>query len=78
VKSHISAAIDSELLEQLNRYGKEERRSRSQVIELALDEFLRKRSDVDGGIVTSQSGFEGSFSREETYERGWADGEGVF
>lgn len=69
MKSHISATIDAALVEELKRYGREERRSRSQVIEMALDEFLRKRAAGDGDIVTSQGRFVGSFSREETYER---------
>ncbi len=70
MKSHISATIDFNLVEKINRYGREERRSRSQIIEMALDEFLRKRGVADKGIVTSPGRFAGSFDREETYERG--------
>ena len=69
MKSHISATLDSKLLEDLNRFGKQERRSRSQIIEMALDEFLRKRSAADDAIVTSGGRFEGDFSREDTYAR---------
>jgi len=69
MKSHISATLDEKLLEDLNRFGQQERRSRSQIIEMALEEFLRKRSATDEPIVTSEGSFEGSFSREETYER---------
>ena len=69
MKSHISATIDEHLVEDLNRYGKEERRSRSQVIEMALEEFLRNRLDAKDEIITSQGRFQGSFSREETYDR---------
>jgi metal-responsive CopG/Arc/MetJ family transcriptional regulator len=69
MKSHISATIDSELLEDLNRFGKEERRTRSQVIEMALEFFLRDRVGNDDEVVTSPGRFEGKFSREETYER---------
>jgi metal-responsive CopG/Arc/MetJ family transcriptional regulator len=69
MKSHISATIDEHLVEDLNRYGKEERRSRSQVIEMALEEFLRNRLDAKDEIITSQGHFQGSFSREETYDR---------
>ena len=68
MKSHISITIDEELAERVNRYGREERRSRSQVIEMALDEFLAKRGAADEDIVTSPGRFAGSFSREETYE----------
>lgn len=69
MKSHISATIDVGLVKELNRYGQEERRSRSQIIEIALDEFLRKRTSEDSGLVTSQGCFAGNFSRKETYER---------
>jgi metal-responsive CopG/Arc/MetJ family transcriptional regulator len=69
MKSHISATIDEHLVEDLNRYGKEERRSRSQVIEMALEEFLRNRLDAKDEIITSQGHFQGSFSREDTYDR---------
>ena len=69
MKSHISATIDLNLVEKLNRYGEEERRSRSQIIEMALEEFLRKRGVADEDIVTSAGQFVGDFSREETYAR---------
>jgi metal-responsive CopG/Arc/MetJ family transcriptional regulator len=69
MKSHISATLDEKLLEDLNRYGQQERRSRSQIIEMALEEFLRKRGAAEEAIVTSGGRFEGVFSREETYAR---------
>jgi metal-responsive CopG/Arc/MetJ family transcriptional regulator len=69
MKSHISATIDDQILSDLNRFGQQERRSRSQVIEMALEEFLRKRGVGEDEIVTSEGRFEGQFSREETYER---------
>lgn len=69
MKSHISATIDEQLVEDLNRFGQEERRSRSQLIEMALEEFLRSRLDAKDEIVTSQGIFQGNFSREETYDR---------
>lgn len=69
MKSHISATIDKGLLEDVNRFGRQERRSRSQVIEMALEAFLKSRGVSDGEIVTSEGRFEGNFSREETYER---------
>ena len=69
MKSHISATIDERLVEDLKRFGREERRSRSQVIGMALDEFLRSRMGAKDEIVTSQGRFAGSFSREETYDR---------
>lgn len=69
MKSHISATIDDKLLGELNRYGQEERRPRSQIIEMALEEFLRKHGAENDEIVTSDGRFTGAFSREETYAR---------
>jgi metal-responsive CopG/Arc/MetJ family transcriptional regulator len=69
MKSHISATIDESILEQTDRYGSEERRSRSQVIEMALDAFLRERTAPSEDVVTSRGRFDGKFSREETYAR---------
>ena len=69
MKSHISATIDSGLLEDLNRFGLEERRTRSQIIELALERYLQEWSKRDDEIVTSSGRFAGKFSREETYAR---------
>lgn len=69
MKSHISATIEDSLLHELNRFGQEERRSRSQIIEMALEQFLSKRGGAEDEIVTSDGRFEGRFSREETYER---------
>jgi len=62
--------MDEKLLRDLNRFGKQERRSRSQIIEMALEEFLRKQDSADEVIVTSGGRFAGNFSREETYARG--------
>jgi metal-responsive CopG/Arc/MetJ family transcriptional regulator len=69
VKAHISATIDEQLVEDLNRYGLEERRSRSQVIEMAFKKFLSRRLDLKDEIVTSEGQFQGRFIREETYDR---------
>lgn len=69
MKSHISATIDSALLDDLDRFGKQERRSRSQIIEMALEQFLRDRGGIEDEILTSQGRFVGQFSREETYDR---------
>ncbi len=69
MKSHISATLDEKLLEDLNRFGQQERRSRSQIIEMALEEFLRKRCGENDQIVISEGHFAGQFSREDTYAR---------
>ena len=69
MKSHISATIDERLLENVNRFGREERRTRSQIIELALERFLKERGRQEDEIVTSSGRFAGRFSREETHAR---------
>jgi len=69
MKSHISATIDQELLRELDKFGQEERRARSQIIEMALEEFLLNRERTHDDIVTSQGRFVDQFSREETYAR---------
>jgi len=69
MKSHISATLDEGIVEELRRFSREERRSRSQVIEMALEEFFRARIGTEDEIVTSHGHFAGRFNREETYAR---------
>jgi metal-responsive CopG/Arc/MetJ family transcriptional regulator len=69
MKSHISATIDHEVLSRIDRYRRGVKRSRSQVIEMAIERLLRDEMPEGGEIVTSAGAFEDSFSREETYER---------
>lgn len=69
MKSHISATIERDLVEELTRAGREERRSRSQIIELALEEYFRRRGGEKDEIITSAGRFEGNFNRDETYAR---------
>jgi len=70
MNSHISATIDADLLVEADRFRhQEERRSRSQVLEMALEQFLRKNAPASYQIVASPGRFAGKFSREETYER---------
>lgn len=69
MKSHISATIDNETLSRVDRYRRSVKRSRSQVIELAVERFLCDEMPESDEIVTSGAAFEGAFSRTETYER---------
>jgi metal-responsive CopG/Arc/MetJ family transcriptional regulator len=69
MKSHISATIDESLVRDLEEYSREEHRSRSQIIELALRSFLGEKRGRAGALVTSQGRFEGNFEREDCYER---------
>ena len=69
MKSHISATIDREVLSRVDQYRRGVKRSRSQVIEMAIERLLRDEMPQSDEIVTSSGAFEGAFSREETYER---------
>ena len=67
MKDHISITIDCRAVHLLKRAAIEEHRSVSQVVELAVLEYLSKRSAPSGEIVTSSGSFNGRFSREDTY-----------
>jgi metal-responsive CopG/Arc/MetJ family transcriptional regulator len=69
MKSHISATIDQDVLARVDRYRQGVKRSRSQVIEIAIQRLLREEQPETSIVVTSPGQFEGSFSRNETYER---------
>lgn len=69
MKSHISATIDREILARIDRYRRGVKRSRSQVIEIAVERLLNEEQPETSGIVTSEGSFSGSFSRVDTYER---------
>lgn len=69
MKSHISATIDPNILSRLDRYRSSVKRSRSQVIEIAIEKLLSEEQPETAGIVTSAGQFCGEFSRRETYER---------
>jgi|OM-RGC.v1.035154095 metal-responsive CopG/Arc/MetJ family transcriptional regulator len=69
MKSHISATIDRDILSKVDRYRRTVKRSRSQVIELAVERFLHQEQPESSEILTSEGDFMGNFSRAETYER---------
>ncbi len=69
MKSHISATIDTQVLDRVDRYRRVVRRSRSQIIEMAIERLLREEVPADEGIVTSGGAFAEQFSRADTYER---------
>ncbi len=66
MKSHISITIEDEVLDELRRLSRQERRSLSNLLELAALEYLKNRR-VTSAIQTSSGRFEGSFSRAESY-----------
>jgi len=67
MKEHISITIQKDMVERLRRYARRERRSVSQVVEIAIENLLERRAPVSEAIVTTQGRFNGKFSREETY-----------
>jgi metal-responsive CopG/Arc/MetJ family transcriptional regulator len=69
MKSHISATIDRDILSKVDRYRRTVKRSRSQVIELAVERFLHQEQPESSEILTSEGDFMGNFSRADTYER---------
>jgi metal-responsive CopG/Arc/MetJ family transcriptional regulator len=69
MKSHISATIDEHLVRELETFSREEHRTKSQVIEMALRQFLSLRQENESKIVSSNASFEGTFHRSECYDR---------
>jgi metal-responsive CopG/Arc/MetJ family transcriptional regulator len=69
MKSHISATIDQDILSRVDRYRREVKRSRSQVIEIAIEKLLREEQPESKSVIISTGQFLGEFSRSETYER---------
>ena len=67
MKEHISITIEARVFERLRRYASQERRPVSQVVELAVEEYLGRRANPVDTVVTSPAAFQGRFSREETY-----------
>jgi metal-responsive CopG/Arc/MetJ family transcriptional regulator len=66
MKCHISATLEESVLQELDHYRLEEKRSRSQVLEMAVEAFLKSRQH-SGSLIISEGSFSGKFSREETY-----------
>jgi metal-responsive CopG/Arc/MetJ family transcriptional regulator len=66
MKSHVSITLEAELLEDLKRLSRQERRSLSNLVEVAALEYLKTRN-VTHTIETSSGRFEGTVSRAESY-----------
>lgn len=69
MKSPISVTIEENLVRELETFSREEHRTKSQVIEMALRQFLSQRQESESKIVSSNASFEGTFSRSECYDR---------
>jgi predicted CopG family antitoxin len=68
MKCHISATIDAQLLGQLKKMSREEKRSFSNLIELAVERMLKEKP-VSTELFTTTARFADKFNRAETYER---------
>ena len=68
MKEHISITIKKSLVGLLKKHARQEKRSVSQLVELALEKYLNQHDAIKGSILTSKSSFKGSFTREEPYK----------
>lgn len=66
MKEHISITIDRDLVKLLKKTAIQERRSVSQLVEIAIDQFLEHNHATEG-LETTSGSFNGTFSREDTY-----------
>lgn len=69
MKEHISITIEHPIIKSLKSYAMQEKRSVSQVAEMAIEEFLYNHSSNFNMIYTTSGSFKGKFSRIDTYER---------
>ena len=67
MKEHMSITIDTKIAGILRKHAVQEKRSLSQVVEIAVEAYLGRNGAPGGSIVTSKSSFQGSFSRDTTY-----------
>jgi hypothetical protein len=64
----MSITVEKDTARRLRRYALRERRPVSQVVEIAIERLLQQQMPATETIVTTRGSFNGSFSREETYE----------
>ena len=69
MKEHISITIDESVVRRLRKSATQEKRSVSQLVEMAVEHYLKNTKGETEHLVTSGSSFKGVFSREETYGR---------
>jgi hypothetical protein len=68
MKEHISATLDRTLLDRARKRAREQRRSLSNVLELALEKLLvEDRAATEASVVTTRARFRGRFARGECY-----------
>lgn len=67
MKKHISNTLEKSLTDLLKKLAPKERPSVSQIVEGAVEAYLREKGIANGTVISTKSSFLGSFSREETY-----------
>ena len=67
MKEHISITIDLNVAKRLKKAALQERRSVSQVVEMAVEKYLGDTGLGSEQLVTTKSAFKGAFAREDTY-----------
>lgn len=69
MKEHMSITLDTNIARILRKHAIQEKRSISQVVEIAVETFLSGKQESTDSIVSSKGSFYGTFSREDTYKR---------
>jgi hypothetical protein len=65
MKEHISITIDRDTLQAVRRKAAEQRRSLSNVVEIALSRLVAE--SADGGVVTTTARYDGAHCRDDSY-----------
>jgi len=55
LKEHLSITIEKKIVEVLKKYAVQEKRSLSQVVELAIESFFDRSRAPKEGIITSEN-----------------------
>ncbi len=67
MKKHISITIDMDIIKHIEKLASADRRSVSQVLELAAIGYLKEKMGELGTLPSTPASFQGAFSRVDTY-----------
>jgi hypothetical protein len=67
MKKHISITIDEGVIQFVEKIAVSDRRSISQVLELAAIEYLKGKMGGAVPLLSTPASFDGTFSRTDTY-----------
>ena len=68
MRERLSVSMRVETVIRLRRYDRRKRMPVSQVVEMAIKEYLDPRMPQVGRIVSTPGRFAGTFTRQETYK----------